>query len=360
MTTASVLDEGYDALDVATNVAFAYVRTHSASIEATKASRKVTTLSPTAARTLILVDVACDLPQAWLDHHGVGVMPRVLKTSTTEVVEDRDPARAQQLIAMLDCGNFMSAQSLPLTPVATRDQMQRYMTTTPDAVLQVCVSASRSKLFVNALSATQSLVLIHNKVRRSVGKQAPLTAWVVDSLNALSGVGVTVAHAVMLRESGSPASEIAVTLNAFRRNVHTLVVLDDVSYAARAARNTERDSVSGWKAKLATWFNLKPVVHINSDRVRAVARHRGHHRAIEQTLRTTEAQLKLGLATPFVCVGYAGDLGSIESLEAYQSLKALCNRNRISLSLAVMSMTGVLSFGPRSLSVSFASQHYRP
>jgi fatty acid-binding protein DegV len=360
MQNVSAINEGYDALDVATNVAIAYVRTHTADLAPTQSVRNVPSLPAEATRTLLIVDVACDLPQAWLDYHGVGVMPRTIKAAGHEMLENRDTARGLQFIGQLPTGNLNSAQSLPLTPIATRDQMQRYMTSATDAVLLLCVSSGRSRVFVNGLSATQSLVLIHNKVRRAVGKQAPLNAWVVDSLNALTGLGVLTSHAVTLRDKGAPASDIALTLNAFRASVHTLVVLDDVSYAARASRAYERDAVSGWKVTLAQMFNLKPVIHINSDKARSLARYRGHPRAIEQMLRTCEEQVNLGLATPLVSISYAGELGAIESMAAYQSLQKLCNRQRVSLSLATMSMTGSLTFGPRALSISFASQHYRP
>jgi fatty acid-binding protein DegV len=360
MQSASIINEGYDALDVATNVAVAYVRTHTADLKPTQSVRNAPSLSTVSSSTLLLVDVACDLPQAWLDYHGVGIIPRAIKTGANEILENRDHARGLNFINQLANNKVGTSQSVPLTPVGTRDQMQRYMQPTTDSVIQICISARRSKLFVNALSATQSLVLIHNKVRRTVGNKTPLTAWVIDSLNALSGVGVLLSHAVMLRDNGAAASDIALTLNAFRRNVHTLVAVDNLSYSANASRATEIDSVSSWKVMLANLFNLKPVVHINADNIHAVWRFRGYPRAVEQVLRTAEQQLKQGLATPFICVSYAGELGAIESLEAYQSLQKHCNRERVSLALANMSMTGALNFGPRALTVSFASQHFRP
>ncbi len=360
MQSASSINEGYDALDVATNVAVAYVRTHTADLAPTQSVRNAPSLATVSSSTLLLTDVVCDLPQAWLDYHGVGIIPRSVKTGANEILENRDHARGLNFIGQLGNHKIGTSKSLPLTPVGTRDQMQRYMQPTTDSVILLCASSKYSKMFSNALSATQSLVLIHNKVRRTVGNKTPLTAWVVDSINALGGVGVLLSHAVTLRDRGAAAADIALTLNAFRRNVHTLVALDNLAYAANASRETKLGNASGLKIMIANLLNLKPVLHINADDVRSVARHRGYPQAVEQILRTAEQQLKQGLATPFISVSYAGELGAIESLEAYQSLQKYCNRERVSLALATMSMTGALTFGPRALSVSFASQHFRP
>jgi DegV family protein with EDD domain len=360
MQSVSSITEGYDALDVATNVAVAYVRTHTADLAPTQSVRNAPSLATVTSSTLLLTDVACDLPQAWLDYHGVGVIPRTIKAGANEMVENRDHARGLNFISQLSTHKAGTARSAPLTPIATRDQMQRYMQPATDSIILLCATAKHSKVFTNALSATQSLALIHNKVRRTVGNKTPLTAWVVDSTNALSGLGVLLSHAVTLRDHGAAAADIALTLNAFRRNVHTLVALDELAYAAHASRETKLGNASGLKIMLANLFNYKPVLHINADEVRAVARYRGHPQSVEQILRSAEQQLKQGLATPFISISYAGELGAIESLEAYQSLQKHCNRERVSLALAAMSMTGALTFGPRALAVSFASQHFRP
>jgi fatty acid-binding protein DegV len=359
MQTASVTDEGYDALDVATNVAVEYVRKYQASEPAKVIALRSRSAPPLVAKTLLLVDSACELPQAWLDYHHVGVMPRVLRLKAGDVTETRDRDRSMLFVRELQQGNHTFAQSLPLTPVQMRDQMQRYMSPATDSVLQLSASASRSKFFVNALSATQSLVLIHNKVRRSVGNKTPLTAWVVDSLNALSGVGVMVAHAVMLREKGSPASEIAVTMNAFRRNVHTLIAPHDLAFIARTARTIEQASISGWKINLANLFDMKPLLYLNADHGQSIGRIRGHLPAMEQVLNVAGGQLRRGLATPFICLSYAGSLDDIEVLPTYKALRVLCSRHQVSLSLSMMSMSGALMLGPRALSVSFASQYFR-
>ena len=60
-------NEGFSALDIPTTAALQYVReTAALAARRAAASRAVATVSPEAARTLLVVDAGCDLPSAWL------------------------------------------------------------------------------------------------------------------------------------------------------------------------------------------------------------------------------------------------------------------------------------------------------
>jgi DegV family protein with EDD domain len=361
MQQKTVYDEGYDSLDVNTHAAIAYVERHKPNIDTDVMARLAPSVAPHVARTLIVVDTACDIPKAWLDQHAVAVMPRIARADAREILETRDNESAYKLFDHLMGGGESQVLSNPLAPAAMRNELHRWVGTETDSVIQICSSARRSRMYVNALAATQSLVLIHNKVRRLSGTRAPLTAWVIDSANMLVGVGVLLAHAARLRDSGAMAANIAVTLNTFRNNVHTLVVVDDVAFLSRSAREVEKQSIPGWKIGAAAFLDYKPIVHMNADRVNVLARPRGHATAMRSVLvRVTELVNRGALATPFVAISYSGKLDDVEGQEPYRLLRTLCNRHQISISLTPMSMTGALLFGPRALAVSFASQQFRP
>jgi Uncharacterised protein, DegV family COG1307 len=215
MQQQSVYDEGYDALDVNTRAAVAYVERHKPEVDSTQLAHLAKSVSPQVARTLIVVDAACDIPKAWLDQHSISVMPRLVRVADRDVLEVRDNENAYKLFDHLAAGGGSGTLSAPLASAAMRNELHRWVSTETDAVLHICSSARRSRMYVNGLAATQSLVLIHNKVRRLSGTRAPLTAWVIDSANMLGGVGVLLAHAARLRDSGAMAANVAVTLNTF-------------------------------------------------------------------------------------------------------------------------------------------------
>jgi DegV family protein with EDD domain len=359
MLRTSVLDEGYDSLDVNTNVAIAYVQKHRGSIDALRDVNRLMQRSPEVMRTLIVVDSACDLPTAWLEQNFVLVMPRELRLAGKDVRESRGNQVSLQLTELQKRGDDAGAQSFSVTPTVMRDEMQRQMTPETQSVLFLCSSARRSKVFVSALAATQSLVLIHNKVRKSLGASSSLRAWVIDSTSAFSGLGVMLAHAAMLREQGVLADSIAITLNSFRHTVHTLLVPNDLAYAARTARTVERQGVPRWKLSMAALLNLKPILHVNADRVGNYARVRGHASALSRVFaRAAELASSGSLDTPFIAVSYCGRLDEVEALPDYTTLRTLCSRHRVTLALAPMSATSAIMLGPKSLALSFASRQF--
>lgn len=360
MDQRSVYEEGYDALDVNTNVAVEFVRTHKSEIAEKRLANLVKERAPEVERTLIVVDTACDLPQAWLDHHGVAVMPRSIRFGNKTLTETRDRDTAMHVIKQLAGGEMSSAVSTPLAPLVMREEMQKHMQSGTEAVLHLCFSARRSKHFVHALSATQSLVLIHNKVRRTLGQPSSLTAWVIDSVNAFGGIGVLLAYAVSQRERGALAPNIAVSLNAFRNNVHTLVAPHDLAFVAKSARQYEGSGIPAWKMSVATLLDLKPILHLCADRIQVLAKSRGHVAAMNSIFNNVIDLVNKGaLLSPFVAVSYAGRLDEIENLTAYRNLRTLCSRHQVTLSLSVMSITGAVTLGPRALAVSFASQQFK-
>lgn len=360
MQHPNVYDEGYDALDINTRAALDYVDRNKPKVDAARLSQLAATVSPAVARMLIVVDTACDVPQAWLSQHAVVVIPRLVRIGDRDILETRDNENAYKLFDHLAAGGASPAQSTPLAPAAMRNELHQWLSAETDAVVQICFSARRSRVYVNALAATQSLALIHNKVRRLSGNRAPLTAWVIDSANALGGVGVLLAHAVRLRASGMLAANIAVTLNTFRNTIHTLVANNDISFLARSAVAIERRRIPGWKIALARLLNLKPILHLCADRISVMDRVRGQEPAMSKILaRVSELVGDAALDTPFVAVSYSGKLDDIERLEEYKTLRMLCGRYQISLSLTPMSMSGALMFGPRTFAVSFASQQFK-
>jgi fatty acid-binding protein DegV len=360
MDSAQVFNEGYDALDVNTRVALAFVKHHKPRIEELRrATIDAAPRSSQSERTLIVLDAACDAPRAWLDHHSVAVMPRKLNYQNRELVDVPDSKASLDLVNAFATGFDPQARSTPISPLAMRDEMQRHMRPQTEAVLHLCTSARRSKHFVHALSATQSLVLIHNKVRRSLGQSASLTAWVIDSANALSGLGVLASHAVQLRERGLSAANIAVNLNSFRNHLHTLIVPDDLTIAAHGMKAIEQSSIPAWKVGAGTMLNLKPVMCLSADSLFMVDRLRGLPKAFDYAFARSKALVEQGaLLTPFVAVSYAGRLDDIENLESFRALRAACNRHQITVSLSTMSISGIATLGPRALSLSVASQQF--
>lgn len=351
-------DEGYSALDVPTSAAIAYVRDRSSDGDR-RSSSYASTASDAAAegiRTLLVVDATCEMPTVWLHNHHVAVIPVVVQRGIDTVIDARDDTQCAYFIRHELEASAGEVQTAPLPPVEIRDHLQSWMTHSIDYVVQLTFSAARSKIYVNSLQATQSLVLIHNKVRRSIGNRAPLNARVIDSMTGLTGLAVLLAYAVHLRNRGVAAAHMATSIEQFRNIVHTLIVPDDLRYLRQTAQRL--DSLPRWKYLIARMFDLKPVLYAGGGNIHSVSNVRGTYKAREQALMLAAKHVALGLATPTVCVSYAGELSALYAIPAFEALSAECRRRRTELITTVMSMTGSLKLGPGALSVSFASERF--
>ena len=359
-------NEGYGALDVPTAAALQYVRdTAAATARRAAANRAVASVSPVAARTLLVVDAGCDMPSAWLTKHNVAVVPIDVTVDSNLLRDQGDEADRVAFAVQLAerSGKRLSALEIdPARPIQIRDYLQTWMTPTIDFVVQITFAATRSSVYLSSLAASQSLMLIHNKVRRSLRASGPLKAWVIDSFTGLAGTGVLLSHAVRLRDSGVPASDIVTVLEDFRKQVRTLIVPDDIGYLYRALQLKGATGGGGglprWKHWWARLFDLKPILTAARGSGGMLTRVKGYDGACARALSIAAHHVTLGLSTPTVCVSVAGDAATLRALPGLAALSAECKRYQIELILTPMSVIGSVQLGPRAMSVAFASERF--
>ena len=335
-----------------------YVRDHAAATRRAAVSSRSTQIARESARLLIVVDAGCDMPTAWLHNHNIAVVPVDIHFGTQTVEDVRDDTSCGEFAQSLRNVPMPALHIKPLTPVQIRDHLQSWMGPTVDFVLQMTFAASRSSVHVSSLTAMQSLVLIHNKVRRSMPGRGSLNAWVIDTQNGLTGMAVLLAYAVQLRNRDVPAAQILPALKIMRDKLHTLLVPGDLRYLSQAAKLKKDAGLPAWKALLGRALDITPLIYAGGGDIHLLKRIRGQQRACEVALTRAMRHVELGLATPFVCVSFAGDVEALIVMPAFGLLNAECKRCNVELITSTMSMTGCLKLGPGALSVSFASERF--
>ncbi len=364
MDRTSYDNEGYSALDVPTTAALQYVRdTAAAAARRAAASRELNEISPNAARILLVVDAGCDMPSGWLAKHNVAIVPVNVARDAEQVRDEGDELDRMQFADRLNGPKNERPTLLeisPSRPVQIRDYVQTWMTPTIDFVVQIAFSATGSSVYLSSLAASQSLMLIHNKVRRSLGSSGPLKAWVIDSFTGLAGMGVLLAHAVRLRDSGMPASDIATTLENFRKQVRTLVVPDDLGYLYRTlhSQGASGEGMPRWKYWWAKMLDLRPVLIAERGSGGMLTRVKSFDGACERALSIATRHVALGLSTPTVCISVAGDGEALRALPAFGLLSAECRLHRAELIMTPMSMMGCVKLGPGAICIAFASERF--
>ena len=353
-------NEGFSALDIPTTAAVQYMReTAALAARRAAANRASKAVSPEAARTLLVVDAGCDLPSVWLAKRNIAVVPVDISAGSDQLRDNGDEMERLAFATRL-AGPPMTLTINRTRPVQIRDYLQTWMVPAIDNVVQMTFAATRSSTYLSSLAASQSLMLIHNKVRRSLGSRGPLKAWVIDSFTGLAGTGVLVSHAVRLRDAGMPAGDIATALEDFRKQVRTLLVPDNIGFLYRALQKQSHSGASmpRWKLWLARIFDFKPVLVAERGSGSMLTRVKGFDAACDRALAIAAHHVSLGLSTPTVCLSIAGPIEFLRTLPAFAKLTAECRHHRAELIITPMSMTGCVELGPRSISVAFASERF--
>ena len=308
------------------------------------------------ARTLVVVDAACDMPSEWLSENGVAILPIKLSIDGLELYDTHNEFDAMEFFRKDLASRGSSASTTPLDPIETRDFVQSHLNENIDNVLQVTIAAGRSKIYMNSLAAMSHLTVIHNRVRRAIGNRAPFKTWVVDSETGFTGQGVLLAETVRQLKEGSTAVEIAASIEQLRSTVHTLVVPKDLFYLYKRAREKGDRSLTWLSYNVAQALDIKPIVHAHGGTSEPILKVRGHQEALDRAINIACDHVLRGLLIRTVCTSYAGNLEDIRSLKSYRKLLETCRRHHIELVLSTMSLTGGINVGVDAFSIAFACE----
>ena len=306
------------------------------------------------ARTLLVVDAACDMPSKWLDDNNIAVLPIKAVVDDWELLDTHNEFDAMEFFRKDLAARGARASTTPLSPVETRDFIQSNLTADTDFVLQVTIAAGRSKIYMNSLAAMQSLTAAHNRVRRGMGNRSPFKTWVVDSETGFTGQGVMVYEANRQLTNGVSAPDVAGRMEQLRHQVHTFMVPKDLFYLYKRAREKGDDSLSWISYNVARALDIKPIIHAHGGVTEPVLKVRGHFEALERVLTMAMDHVRRGLSAPVVCASYAGNLEDIRTTTAFRNLRDACQWHNVELTLSTMSMTGGLHVGVDAFAIAFA------
>ena len=305
-------------------------------------------------RTLLVVDAACDMPSEWLNENNVAVLPIKLSIDDWELYDTHNEFDAIEFFRKDLSARGSSASTTPLGPVESRDFIQSYLNEKIDYVLQVTISAGRSRIYMNSLAAMSHLTVIHNRVRRAIGNRSPFKTWVIDSETGFTGQAVLLAETVRQLNDGVPAAQVAESIEQLRSTVHTLVVPKDLFYLYKRAREKGDRSLTWLSYNVAQALDIKPIAHAHAGITEPILKVRGHQEALDRAIAIAARHVKRGLTIRTVCASYAGNVDDIRTLASFRALASTCKRHHIELILSTMSVTGGINVGVDAFSIAFA------
>jgi DegV family protein with EDD domain len=222
---------------------------------------------------IITTDTTCDLPQEYLDSHGIGLFPLYYSMNNTVYGEDN-------FLEPREFYKKMRDGAMPTTMAINPDLARKLMTGYIEEGYDVLHIA-----FSSALSGSCSVA---TTVARELSDEHPdAKIIVIDSLCASLGEGLLVHKAVMLKESGKTIEEVADWLEKNKLQLCHMFTVDDLFHLHRGGR------VSKAAAIIGTLINVKPVLHVdNEGRLIPLNNVRGRKKALISLVDQMETRLK--------------------------------------------------------------------
>ena len=241
---------------------------------------------------VVVADSACDLPDAVLDRHGIGLVPLQLMVGDRRY-EDRLEMTPEEFLSLLRAGEVQLSTSQP-TP-ATFAAAYEHARATAKEVVVFTLSSGLSGTFASAEAA-----------RKSFG---PGGIHVVDSLSASFGIGLLALRAAELADEGWPGAEIAREAVRVRDQSGMVLTVDTMDALLRSGR------VSRFKAVLAGFLDVKPVLSLDREgKIFPVDRARGREALLEKALAFVERRVPPGVRRLRFGVAHVDALGMAERI----------------------------------------------
>ena len=186
----------------------------------------------------IVVDSCCELPEEYLQDPRFEIVPLELEVGEYRVPDDEHFDQAEFLKRVAEY------PKCPKSACPSPEKFREAYRTEAEHVYVITLSSHLSGSY-------NSAVLGMNLYREKYGKKQ---IHVIDSESASCGETQIARKLVELEEAGLSFEEIVKQIEAFRSNVHTYFVLDNLETLRKNGRLT------GVKALVASTLSIKPIM----------------------------------------------------------------------------------------------------
>jgi len=194
-----------------------------------------------------MVDTSYDLPQEYLDEHGINVIPIPFNLDGIQ----HSGGRWQEIsdIAFYDAlGSGSVAGTALINPEAFVGLFTEYAER-GEELLIILLSSGLSGTYHNSVIALAEVK----------EKYPGCRIYSIDSLNAAGGVGLVTTLAVKKRAEGLSLEETAKWLDDYRQNCISLFTVDDLMFLHRGGRLSKLQAIAG------SIIGIKPLLNVAPD-----------------------------------------------------------------------------------------------
>jgi DegV family protein with EDD domain len=241
----------------------------------------------------VVTDSACDLPDAVIAEHGIGLVPLRIRFGSDELV-DRFELSTKEFWSRTATAETLPETSAPSVG-AFHQTFERMGAEGASGV--VCVNLS-SKLSATIEAARQAADEL----------SGTLPVRVVDSLSVTLGEGLLVMEAVRAAAGGGGVDEVAAAAEAAVAHIRVYGAIDTLENLKRGGR------IGGAAALLGSMLSIKPVIEVRDGVVEQESRQRTRGRSLQYLAGRVRAAGRLSRLAVFS--GDAPDMDAFEGMLA--------------------------------------------
>lgn len=305
-------------------------------------------------KTGIVIDSACDLPQAYIQHHNLYIMPISLHLGYEFFRDIRDPEATQAFYRKYLTEKTLDAATAPFSAEQIKELFLEELVLKYDRVLVLTISQTRSQVFENATEASFAILRQYREKRQQAGLTGAFQLAVLDSKTLFTGEGVLVHEAVRLLEEQNMAfGALRTAIEDLSQRVHAYLVPEDLFYLRHRASKKGEKTIGLLGYHFGSLLDIKPIIGFNQGESQVVAKERGFDKALLQLFDIAREAIEKGLSTRLVNTSYAGNLDVIRQKRAFVEFEHFAKSRGIQVSLSVMSTTAGINVGPGAFALAY-------
>lgn len=309
----------------------------------------------------IVIDSACDLPQRYIERHGLEIMPISLVMKDERLRDTRNMEQTMGFYRRYLKDKDLDVETAPLTIKEIQDLFLDELVLKYDRLLVLTVSSARSPIFENATEASYQILNEYKARREKAGISGSFALRVLDSKTMFTGEAVLVHEAVRLvEEENLPFDELRPRIEALTQDVKAYLVPDDLYYVRNRARKKGDRSVGFLAYHVGQMMDVKPILRGYKNETAAVDKVSGFNNAVEKMMNMAREEILHGLQSKVVCMSYAGNPRVIRETQMYKGFVEFCQENDVEPMLSIMSTTAAVNMGPGAFSLAFISGKDEP
>ncbi len=305
----------------------------------------------------IVVDSACDLPQAFIEENKIVILPITLHLDGREMIDQRDAETTLEFYSQ-HVAAAAFAETTAFSVEQTKKLFLEKLVIDYDLVFVFTIASSRSPMYDNVKQAALTILNEYKAPRLAAGIKTPFAMRVIDTQNCFAAQAIPVIECVRMLKAGETHNKIRERVEFICNNTFGYLLPRDLKQLRDRGKKKGDKSVGLVQYIIGSALDVKPVVRGYRNFTGPVARVRHFEEGAVKLFKYAETQLLRGLLTPTLLIEYGGDPARLKTLNGYAELVDLAKRNGVEVFISMMSMVAGIHVGEGALGIAFAATEH--